>query len=118
MWDVGDHRAALAGRAGRRAKRITSCRESDISRETPADPSPHTGAKLQQLQFGGVGRIAGHYEWDDDDPAPSHKREGGLHQNLFDKNGKLKGNARFIPDDGSEAETLLTRSSRSSPRRT
>jgi hypothetical protein len=61
----------------------------------------------QQVQFGGVGRIAGHYEWDDDDLSPGHKREGGLHQNLFDSEGKLKGNARFIPDDGSDPELLV-----------
>ncbi len=54
-----------------------------------------------------MGRIAGHYEWDDDDLTPGHKREGGLHQNLFDSEGKLKGNARFIPDDGSGPEPLV-----------
>jgi hypothetical protein len=37
-----------------------------------------------------MGRIKGHYEWDDDDLAPGHKKEGGLHQNLFDSDGKLK----------------------------
>jgi hypothetical protein len=54
-----------------------------------------------------MGRIKGHYEWDDDDLAPGHKKEGGLHQNLFDSEGKLKGSARFIPDDGSEPEPLV-----------
>ncbi|MBE3075701.1 MAG: hypothetical protein IMZ75_12290 [Actinobacteria bacterium] len=53
-----------------------------------------------------MGRIKGHYEWDDDDLAPGHKKEGGLHQNLFDSDGKLKGSARFIPD-GSDPEPLV-----------
>jgi hypothetical protein len=35
------------------------------------------------------------------------KKEGGLHQNRFDIDGKLKGSARFIPDDGSDAEPLI-----------
>lgn len=46
-----------------------------------------------------MGRIPGHYEWDDDDLTPGKKREGGLHQNLFDSDGNLKGSARFVPDD-------------------
>jgi hypothetical protein len=54
-----------------------------------------------------VGRIAGHYEWDNDDLSPGHKKEGGLHQNLFDSEGNLKGSARFIPDDGSSGEPLV-----------
>lgn len=41
----------------------------------------------------------GSIEWDDDDLTPGKKKEGGLHQNLFDKDGKLKGSARFIPDE-------------------
>lgn len=52
-------------------------------------------------------RIKGHYEWDDDDLTPSQKKEGGLHQNLFDSEGNLKGSARFIPDDGSEPEPFV-----------
>lgn len=52
-------------------------------------------------------RIKGHYEWDDDDLTPNQKKEGGLHQNLFDREGNLKGSARFIPDDGSEPESLV-----------
>lgn len=54
-----------------------------------------------------MGKIAGHYEWDDDDLTPGQKREGGLHQNLFDSEGKLKGNARFIPGDESDPEPLV-----------
>jgi hypothetical protein len=54
-----------------------------------------------------MGRIKGHYEWDDDDLTPGQKKEGGLHQNLFDSEGNLKGSARFIPDDGSEPEPLV-----------
>ena len=44
-------------------------------------------------------RIHGTYEYDDDDLTPGNKKEGGLHQNLFDSEGNLKGSARFIPDD-------------------
>src|SRR6478672_6246261 len=54
-----------------------------------------------------MGRIKGHYEWDDDQLAPGQKKEGGLHQNLFDSEGKLKGSARFIPDDGSDPKPLI-----------
>jgi len=61
----------------------------------------------QQLQFGAMGRIRGHYEWDDDDLTPGQKKEGGLHQNLFDGDGNLKGSAWFIPDDGPEPEPLV-----------
>lgn len=43
--------------------------------------------------------IKGRYEYDDDDLTPGKKKEGGLHQNLFDSEGNLKGSARFIPDD-------------------
>ncbi len=38
------------------------------------------------------------YEYDDDDLTPG-KKEGGLHQNLFDSEGNLKGSASFIPDE-------------------
>jgi len=54
-----------------------------------------------------MGRIGGHYEWDDDDLTPGQKKEGGLHQNLFDSEGRLKGSARFIPDDGGEPEPFI-----------
>ena len=54
-----------------------------------------------------MGRIRGHYEWDDDDLTPSQKKEGGLHQNLFDSEGNLRGSARFIPDDGTDSEPLV-----------
>lgn len=48
---------------------------------------------------GHVVRIPGYYEWDDDDLTPGRKKEGGLHQNLFDADGSLKGSARFVPAD-------------------
>lgn len=54
-----------------------------------------------------MARIKGHYEWDDDSLTPGQKREGGLHQNLFDSEGRLKGSARFIPDDEGEPEPLV-----------
>lgn len=43
-------------------------------------------------------RIHGVYEYDDDDLTPGKKKEGGLHQNLFDAEGILRSSARFIPD--------------------
>lgn len=60
-----------------------------------------------RLECRSMGRIRGHYEWDDDDLTPGRKKEGGLHQNLFDDDGNLKGSARFIPDDGSDPEPLV-----------
>ncbi len=54
-----------------------------------------------------MGSIKGHYEWDDDDLTPGQKKEGGLHQNLFDSDGNLKGSARFIPDAGGDPEPLV-----------
>lgn len=54
-----------------------------------------------------MGRIRGHHEWDDDDLTPGQKREGGLHQNLFDEQGKLKGSARFIPDSDDTTEPVV-----------
>jgi hypothetical protein len=46
-----------------------------------------------------VASILGFLEWDDDDLTPGNKKEGGLHSNLFDDDGKLKGSARFVPKD-------------------
>lgn len=54
-----------------------------------------------------MGRIKGHYEWDDDDLTPGHKKEGGLHQNLFDKDGSLRGSARFVPDDRDDTDSFV-----------
>mgnify|MGYP005989492869 CR=1 FL=1 len=42
--------------------------------------------------------IKGRFEYDDGDLTPGKKKEGGLHQNLYDSAGDLKGSARFIPD--------------------
>jgi|GEM_PF-4042884 len=50
-------------------------------------------------------RIHGHYEWDDEDLRPGNSKDGGLHQNLFDDEGRLKSSARFIPDDESEPKS-------------
>lgn len=54
-----------------------------------------------------MGRIPGYYEWDDDDLTPGQKKEGGLHQNLFDDDGKLKGSARFVPADEDFSDPLV-----------
>ncbi|CUU65393.1 hypothetical protein [Corynebacterium variabile] len=53
-----------------------------------------------------MGRIPGYYEWDDDRLSPGNKKEGGLHQNLFDEDGNLKGSARFIPSEESEPSSV------------
>ena len=47
-------------------------------------------------------RQPGYYEWDDPELHPGNKKEGGWHQTLFDADGKLKGNARFVPMEESE----------------
>lgn len=54
-----------------------------------------------------MARIRGHYEWDDDDLTPGRKKEGGLHQNLFDADGNLRGSARFVPDDDTDPEPVI-----------
>lgn len=46
--------------------------------------------------------IKGRYVYDDDDLTPGKRKEGGLHQNLFDSEGNLRGSARFIPDRDQE----------------
>lgn len=53
-----------------------------------------------------MGRIPGYYEWDDDDLTPGRKKEGGLHQNLFDAGGSLKGSARFVPADEVDSDPV------------
>lgn len=55
-----------------------------------------------------MGRIKGYYEWDDDGLSPGQKKEGGLHQNLFDSEGKLRGSARFVPADGDDEPLVIT----------
>lgn len=56
-----------------------------------------------------MGSIRGYYEWDDDDLTPGRKKEGGLHQNLFDSDGSLKGNARFRPEaDDNQVPVVVT----------
>ena len=55
-----------------------------------------------------MGRIKGYYEWDDDGLTPGRKKEGGLHQNLFDNEGNLKGSARFVPDEGEPDRVVVT----------
>lgn len=59
--------------------------------------------------------MKGHYEWDDDHLTPGPKKEGGLHQNLFDSEGKLKGSARFIPDNDRDPEPLFVTETITSP---
>ena len=52
-----------------------------------------------------MGRMAGHFEWDDDDLRPGNKKEGGLSDNLYDDSGKLSGRGRFVPS-GEDDEPL------------
>lgn len=44
-----------------------------------------------------MGQQYGIFEWDDDELTPGRKKEGGWSQNLFDSDGHLKANARFVP---------------------
>lgn len=60
------------------------------------------------VQFASMGRIKGYYEWDNDDLTPGQKKEGGLHQNLFDREGKLQGSARFVPEREGEPAPAVT----------
>ncbi|WP_136192390.1 hypothetical protein [Actinomyces procaprae] len=46
-----------------------------------------------------MGSIPGYFEWDDDTLMPGRRKEGGLHQNLFDADGNLRGHARFVPKE-------------------
>lgn len=50
--------------------------------------------------------IPGRLEWDDDDLTPGKKAEGGLHHNLYDRDGHLKASARFIPNDGNDPDPV------------
>ena len=56
-------------------------------------------ASVEDWEVSEIARIHGTYEYDDDDLTPGKKKEGGLHQNLFDADGNLKGSARFVPDE-------------------
>lgn len=49
-----------------------------------------------------MGSIRGRYEWDDDSLEPGQRKDGGLHQNLFDEDGNLRAHARFVPDDNDD----------------
>lgn len=53
-----------------------------------------------------MARQAGYYEWDDD-LTPGKKKEGGWHQNLYDTEGHLKGNARFVPVDEDQEDPII-----------
>ena len=77
----------------------------EVEVESDADRKVSTRGAATTVRW--MGRIKGHYEWDDDHLTPGQKKEGGLHQNLFDSEGNLKGSARFIPDNGGEPEPLV-----------
>jgi len=44
-------------------------------------------------------RVPGNLEWDDENLTPGRAKEGGWSPNLFDSDGNLKDQARFIPAD-------------------
>lgn len=52
-------------------------------------------------------RIPGYYEWDDDSLTPGKKKEGGLHQNLYDSEGKLRKSARFVELDHDFSDPIV-----------
>ncbi|MBI9001360.1 hypothetical protein M0E87_12260 [Corynebacterium sp. CCM 9185] len=47
-----------------------------------------------------MGKIYGHYEWDDSVGSPGRREDGSLHQNLYNEDRVLAGHARFVPDNG------------------
>lgn len=55
-----------------------------------------------------MGRIAGHFEWDDDTLHPGQRSEGGLIDNLYSSDGKLQGRGRFIPAEDDELVPVVT----------
>ena len=57
-------------------------------------------------------RIPGFLEYDDDDLTPGKKKEGGLHQNLYNGDGDLKGHARFIPGEEQDPDPVVVGQSR------
>lgn len=93
-------RATLASEAADEGKATRQAGTTNLILNTGAGRTAATTLR-------NMGRIKGHYEWDDDDLTPGHKKEGGLHQNLFDGDGNLKGSARFIPDDETESDELV-----------
>lgn len=93
-------RATLVSEAADEAEATRQAGNTNLTTNTRAGRTSATTLR-------NMGRIKGHYEWDDDDLTPGHKKEGGLHQNLFDSDGNLKGSARFIPDDETESDELV-----------
>lgn len=55
-----------------------------------------------------MGSIRGNYVWDDDDLRPGQRVEGGLSQNLYDTEGKLRAGARFIPAEEDDGPLVIT----------
>lgn len=55
-----------------------------------------------------MGSIRGNYVWDNDDLRPGQKVEGGLSQNLYDTEGKLRAGARFIPAEEDDEPLTIT----------
>jgi hypothetical protein len=54
--------------------------------------------------------VSGRFEYPDD-LTPGQSKDGGLHHNLYDSQGRLVDHARFIPDDESEEDTPTEASS-------
>ena len=46
-----------------------------------------------------MGEMPGWFKWEDDNLTPGKSKDGGLNNNLYDADGKLRGAARFIPAD-------------------
>lgn len=55
-----------------------------------------------------MGSIRGNYVWDNDDLRPGQRVEGGLSQNLYDTEGKLRAGARFIPAEEEDEPLVVT----------
>ncbi|MFC4607117.1 hypothetical protein ACFO9E_04680 [Streptomyces maoxianensis] len=54
--------------------------------------------------------VSGRFEYPDD-LTPGQSKDGGLHHNLYDSQGRLVDHARFIPDDESEEDSPTEASS-------
>lgn len=97
-------RALVSGTKGRR---FESCRGHNYGWVVLLQPSflRFTTPKMGALNWfpastiNHMPREPGYLEWDDENLTPGRAKEGGRSPNLFDSDGNLKGQARFIPAD-------------------
>ncbi|MGW2563054.1 hypothetical protein ACWCXB_28175 [Streptomyces sp. NPDC001514] len=66
-----------------------------------------SGAHLPCMPLGGewqMASVSGRFEYSDG-LTPGQSKDGGLHHNLYDSQGRLVGHGRFIPDDENEEDS-------------